>query len=682
MRAKLPRLLGIDAALVVVFFLVAFATREPPGRRLLVDRIDRLVRLPDHPSDPDRAGDRLGGHSRLEPARSGGVRAGSHEGGERRPRAPVATRRSIRAPEQCQAPDADHRSQARFTRERALPCRPRGDQRLNQAIFGRGLIRMPMRIVSVVLAAATAAVVFSGDVLGARQPAATTEVVVTLKSPSLASFGRTLQSAGHSAYRAAHAGGPGRPRRARPVGACPAPRSAGATRSWRTASRSSSRAPQLGALAAVPGVDRVWPNVRYHSLRTVGGPEQIGADKLWGPNFATAGNGMKIGIIDDGLDATHPYFNPAGYAYPPGVPEGPDAVHDAEGDRAADVRAAVADVRVRATRRSTRRSRSTPLTSPGSPPATTARTPAATTISGVAPNAYLGNYKALTIPTPDFGLDGNSAEIAAAIEAAVSDGMDVINLSLGEPEIEPSRDIVVAAIDGAAAAGVVPVIAAGNDFDEFGYGSVSLAGQRVRRDHRRRGQLERRRGRLLVGRPDAGLARDEARRRGARRRRSSRRSAARAAVRARSAARAWRRRTSPARPRCCASGTRPGRWRRSSRRSTRPATRSARRPAARCSRPARAAASSNLVARRQPAALRRADRPLVRTARRAAPPPRSRSRSPTPAAAPATGPVTVVPAIRQRLGRGPADRHRARARSRVTATRRRACRATSPASSC
>ena len=65
-------------------------------------------------------------------------------------------------------------------------------------------------------------------------------------------------------------------------------------------------------------------------------------------------------------------------------------------------------------------------------------------ISGVAPNAYLGNYKALTIPTPNFGLDGNAAEIAAAIEAAVADGMDVINLSLGEPEIEPSRDIVVA----------------------------------------------------------------------------------------------------------------------------------------------------------------------------------------------------------------------------------------------
>ena len=78
------------------------------------------------------------------------------------------------------------------------------------------------------------------------------------------------------------------------------------------------------------------------------------------------------------------------------------------------------------------------------------------TVSGVAPPAYLGNYKVLTVPTADYGLDGNSPEIAAGIEQAVKDGMDVINLSLGEPEIEPSRDIVVKALDDAANAGVVP----------------------------------------------------------------------------------------------------------------------------------------------------------------------------------------------------------------------------------
>ena len=106
-------------------------------------------------------------------------------------------------------------------------------------------------------------------------------------------------------------------------------------------------------------------------------------------------------------------------------------------------------------------------------------------LSGVAPRAYLGNYKVLTVPTANFGLNGNAPEIAAGIEAAVRDGMDVINLSLGEAEIEPSRDLVVAAINAAADAGVVPVIAAGNDYDDFGDGSVVFAGQRREGDHRR-----------------------------------------------------------------------------------------------------------------------------------------------------------------------------------------------------
>jgi hypothetical protein len=51
--------------------------------------------------------------------------------------------------------------------------------------------------------------------------------------------------------------------------------------------------------------------------------------------------------------------------------------------------------------------------------------------------------------------------------------MDVINFSGGEPEIEPSRDIVALALDAAAAAGVVPVVAAGNDYNDLGAGSVS-----------------------------------------------------------------------------------------------------------------------------------------------------------------------------------------------------------------
>ena len=228
-------------------------------------------------------------------------------------------------------------------------------------------------------------------------------------------------------------------------------------------------------MSHIQGVAEVWPNIRYHALRDAGGPEQIGADKLWGQNFETAGNGMKIGIIDDGLDATHTYFDPNGFQYPPGFPKGMTKYTTPK----------VIVQRVFTPASPTSKYSKLPFDPVNSFHATHVAGIAAgdhgaaaagNIISGVAPNAYLGNYKALTIPTPGFGLDGNSAEIAAAIEAAVSDGMNVINLSLGEPEVEPSRDIVVKAIEGAAAAGVVPVVAAGNDFGDFGYGSVSSPG--------------------------------------------------------------------------------------------------------------------------------------------------------------------------------------------------------------
>ena len=52
----------------------------------------------------------------------------------------------------------------------------------------------------------------------------------------------------------------------------------------------------------------------------------------------TAGQGMKIGIIDSGIDPDHPFFDPAGYTMPAGFPEGAEAVHDREGDRGARVR--------------------------------------------------------------------------------------------------------------------------------------------------------------------------------------------------------------------------------------------------------------------------------------------------------------------------------------------------------
>src|SRR5262249_36099661 len=52
------------------------------------------------------------------------------------------------------------------------------------------------------------------------------------------------------------------------------------------------------------------------------GPDLIGASSLWGKNLANAGQGIKIGVIDDGIDQAHPYFKPSGFSYPAGFPKG------------------------------------------------------------------------------------------------------------------------------------------------------------------------------------------------------------------------------------------------------------------------------------------------------------------------------------------------------------------------
>ena len=234
---------------------------------------------------------------------------------------------------------------------------------------------------------------------------------------------------------------------------------------------------QLSALSRMRGLT-VWPSIRYHELLDRS-PQLIGADKVWGPTLATAGQGMKIGIIDDGVDQTHVFFDPSGYTYPAGFPKG-NTAFTAPKVIVARAFSPVSNRWKYAT---------TPFDPLNSDHATHVAGIAAgnhgttatfngqkLTVSGVAPDAYIGNYKVLTIPTTDFGLDGNSPEIAAGIEQAVKDGMDVINLSLGEPEVEPTRDVVVQAIDAAADAGVVPVIAAGNSFGEAGRGGIGSPG--------------------------------------------------------------------------------------------------------------------------------------------------------------------------------------------------------------
>jgi subtilisin family serine protease len=234
---------------------------------------------------------------------------------------------------------------------------------------------------------------------------------------------------------------------------------------------------QLATLSSVKGA-RVWPSIRYHTLldRT---PQLIGAPTVWGPTLATAGQGIKIAIVDDGIDQTHPFFSPVGYTYPPGFPKGQTAYTTPK------VIVARAFAPATPAYANAKLPFDPDLSDHGIHVAGIAAgnnntlTRTGFRLSGIAPRAYLGNYKALGIPS-EFGANGNSPELAAAIEMAVRDGMDVINLSLGETEIEPTRDVVATALNAAADAGVVSAVSAGNDFGEFGFGSITSPGNAVK----------------------------------------------------------------------------------------------------------------------------------------------------------------------------------------------------------
>jgi subtilisin family serine protease len=68
----------------------------------------------------------------------------------------------------------------------------------------------------------------------------------------------------------------------------------------------------LPQLAAMPGVVRVEP-VRLYERATTSSVPFVGASKVWGPHTGNAdGSGVRIGIIDTGIDYTHADFGGSG----------------------------------------------------------------------------------------------------------------------------------------------------------------------------------------------------------------------------------------------------------------------------------------------------------------------------------------------------------------------------------
>ncbi|HVM58466.1 MAG TPA: S8 family serine peptidase [Gaiellaceae bacterium] len=237
-------------------------------------------------------------------------------------------------------------------------------------------------------------------------------------------------------------------------------------------------ASRLPALVRQPYVTRVYPSVRY-TMELDHSPSVIGADVLR-QTAGADGTGIKIGVVDDGIDQTNPFFDSAGFSYPAGFPKGdtkmttpkvivarvfPGPNSGKAGHLVVDPNSSFHGTHVAGIAAG-----DSGTTAPAGPDH-----PTVTGLSGVAPRAWLGNYRVFTVPTP-IGHVANTPEIVAAFEAAVTDGMDVINFSGGGPQIDPANDALIEAIHNVAAAGVVPVIAAGNDRDDFGTGSAGSPG--------------------------------------------------------------------------------------------------------------------------------------------------------------------------------------------------------------
>ena len=182
------------------------------------------------------------------------------------------------------------------------------------------------------------------------------------------------------------------------------------------------------------------PERPLHARPRTSSPSLIGADAFCGDDRRHAARASRSRVVDDGIDQTNPFFDPAGFSYPAGFPKGGSEVDDAEGDR----RARRSRARLGtpgAASRSTARRRSTARTSPGSPPATRARPrrPAPDhpethgPVRASRPARWIGNYRVFNVPTPAGEQSRYTPEIVAAFEAAVNDGMDVINFSGGGP---------------------------------------------------------------------------------------------------------------------------------------------------------------------------------------------------------------------------------------------------------
>src|SRR5438270_6785711 len=226
----------------------------------------------------------------------------------------------------------------------------------------------------------------------------------------------------------------------------------------------------LSTIAAAPMVNGAEYNALYHPTLSES-YKIINAMDAWtaAGGRTTAGAGIKIGDIDTGIDDTHPFFDPTGFSYPPGFPKC-DAADSNSHHQDTDCKYTSPKVIVAKVFYNKNQQQGLDAQAIQDHGTHTAGIAAGVTgktavvngvsiddMSGIAPGAWLGNYNVF----PDNVANARSEDILNAVDAAIADGMDVLNLSLGG-SYHGNNDLLAIGLDNAVDAGLVVAVAAGN----------------------------------------------------------------------------------------------------------------------------------------------------------------------------------------------------------------------------
>lgn len=210
---------------------------------------------------------------------------------------------------------------------------------------------------------------------------------------------------------------------------------------------------ELASIAELPVVKSVQLTRQYHAVlnRSL---SLINAAAAWTAvgGSGSAGQGIKIAILDTGIDKNNPLFIDTGFTAPAGFPKGNPSFTNNKVITARafliDSSATPVDQNGHGTNVAGIAAGDLNTTSPLAP------------ISGVAPRAFLGNYRVL-----DAQGNGPDNLVIQGLQAALTDGFDIANLSLGGPATT-SLGMLDQAVENAVAAGMVVVVAAGNSGED------------------------------------------------------------------------------------------------------------------------------------------------------------------------------------------------------------------------